>query len=68
MSQEGLEALRARVSEDPELAQRLYAIEPARFVEEVTAAAARLGCEVTEDDVRLAIAQARHAWMLRWVR
>ena len=68
MSQEGLDALRARVSDDPDLAQRLYAIDPQRFVEEVTGAAAALGYEVTADDVRFAITLAWHAWMLRWVR
>jgi hypothetical protein len=67
MSQEGLDALRARVSDDPELAQRLYAIESERFVEEVTGTAAALGYEVT-DDVRFAITRASQAWMLRWVR
>ena len=68
MSREGLDALRARVSDDPELARRLHGLEPERFVGEVARLAAQMGFEVAEADVDAAIVQARSAWMLRWVR
>jgi len=68
MSREGLDALRARVSADPELARRLHGLEPERFAGEVARLAAELGLDVAEADLDAAIAQARMAWMLRWVR
>jgi hypothetical protein len=68
MSQDGLEALRTRVHEDFALARRLYDIEPARFSDEVTRVAAELGCDVTANDVREAVAQWVRDWMLRWIR
>jgi predicted ribosomally synthesized peptide with nif11-like leader len=68
MSREGLDALRARVSADPDLARRLHRLEPERFTSEVIREAAELGFDVAEPDLDAAIAQARSAWMLRWVR
>lgn len=68
MSKEGLEALRARVGADAELARRLRRIEPARFVDEVTALAASLGIVVTRDELEAAIARGGQAWTLRWIR
>ena len=68
MSAEGLDALRARVSADPELARRLHGLEPERFTSEVSRVAAELGFDVAEADVDAAIVQARSARMLRWVR
>jgi hypothetical protein len=63
-----LDALRARVYADAALAERLRAIEPDRFIDEVARIARELGCDVSTDELRAAIAEARHAWMLRWTR
>jgi hypothetical protein len=68
MSTDGLDALRARVHEDEELARRLRQIDPARFVNEVTALAASLGIAVTRAELDAAIARGRQAWALRWIR
>lgn len=68
MSQAGLEALRARVHGDPELARRLRALASDRFEAELLRLAAERGDDVTPRDVGEAIARARQAWMLRWVR
>jgi nitrogen fixation uncharacterized protein len=68
MSRQGLDALRARVSDDLDLAQRLRGLEPDRFTSEVARLAAELGFDVAEADLDAAIAQARAAWMLRWAR
>ena len=65
--EEGLDALRARVDEDVELARRLRRIAPERFVDEVCAVAAELGLEVTAAELDAAIAQGREAWALRWI-
>jgi hypothetical protein len=67
MSREGLEALRACVYADPELARDLNDVADARLGAEVVRAAAELRCDVTDDDVSTAIAQAREAWLLRWI-
>jgi hypothetical protein len=68
VSEEGLDALRARVDADAELARRLRRIDPTRFVDEVTAVAASLGIVVTRDELEAAIARGRQAWALRWIR
>ena len=68
MSAEGLQALRARVGADPDLARRLRRLAPERFSGEVARLAAELGFDVAEADLDAAIAHARSAWMLRWVR
>lgn len=68
MSKEGLSALRARVHEDPHLAQRLRNVEPDEFAAEVTRVASGLGLDVAANDVREAIADGARAWMLRWLR
>jgi len=39
-----------------------------QFTEAVTRVAMELGCEVTANDVREAIAEWVRAWMLRWIR
>ncbi len=67
MSKEGLDALRARVHEDAELAARLRRIEPDGFADELERLCADLGFNVAADDVEAAIAQGRQAWALRWV-
>jgi hypothetical protein len=67
VSKEGLDALRARVGEDAELARRLRRIEPAHFVDEARAIAAELGFDVKTADLDAAIAQGRQAWALRWI-
>ena len=67
MSEESLNALRARVYEDAALARRLRAIEPASFVAEVTRIAAESGIEVTSADLEDAVERGRQAWMLRWI-
>ena len=67
MSAEGLQALRERVLDDPELALRLFRVEPERFTNEVLRAAADVGCEVTEADIDGAISMAQRAWHLRWI-
>jgi predicted ribosomally synthesized peptide with nif11-like leader len=66
MSAEGLEALRARVGDDPSLARRLRAAEPERFTDALLRAAAEAGCDVTAGDLGAAIARARREWILRW--
>ena len=63
-----LDALRARVAADPELAGRLRAIDPEHFVAEATRIARELGYDVKESDLDEAIAGARRAWMMRWIR
>jgi hypothetical protein len=68
VSQRGLEALRARVHGDPELARRLRGLAPERFEAELLRLAAEHGDDVTELDVEQALARARRDWMLRWVR
>jgi hypothetical protein len=68
VTETGLDALRARVHADAELARRLRRIDPARFVDEVTALAASLGIVVTRDELDAAIARGRQAWALRWIR
>jgi hypothetical protein len=64
----GLDALRARAYDDPELARSLRGVDPERFAGEVLRLAAELGCDVAADDLRAATALARQNWMLRWVR
>ena len=68
MSQEGLEALRARVHADAELARRLRRLEPAAFAAEVLRTAGAWGLDVTQHDLDGAVAQARRDWLLRWLR
>jgi Nif11 domain len=68
MSKQGLEALRARVNDDPELALRLHGVEPARFAAEVVHIADELGLEVAERDVDDAVARGRLSWTTRWLR
>ena len=68
MSRQGLDALRARVHADTALARRLRALEPQRLEDEVLRLAAESGEDVTPADVGEARAQARQAWMLRWIR
>ena len=68
MSQRGLDALRARVHAEPELACRLRGLQPAAFAAEVLRVAAERGEDVTRHDLDAAAALARREWMLRWVR
>ncbi|MDB5069959.1 MAG: hypothetical protein JWM87_1070 [Candidatus Eremiobacteraeota bacterium] len=68
MSTEGLEALRARVHADAELARRLRRVEPERFTDEVLELAAAAGYDVTAAELHETIARAREAWILRWIR
>jgi len=68
MPSEGLRALRERVHGDHELALQLRRVEPERFSAEVLQVASELGCEVSDADLADAIAQARRAWTLRWIR
>jgi hypothetical protein len=67
MAGEGLNALRARVDEDVDLALRLRRIAPERFVDDVRAIAAELGFDVPAAELNTAIAQGREAWALRWI-
>lgn len=68
MSRQGLDALRARVHAEPELARRLRALEPERVDAELLRLAAERGDDVTRADLDAARALARQEWMLRWVR
>jgi hypothetical protein len=68
MSREGMEALRARVNDDPQLAHRLHDIEPDRFCADVVGVAAELGFSVERADVEEALAEGRRVWSLRWIR
>jgi len=67
MAKEGLDALRARVGEDAELARRLRRIAPERFVEDVCAVASEFGLDVSAAELNAAIAQGRETWALRWI-
>jgi len=67
MAEEELNALRARVDEDVELALRLRRIAPERFVHDVRALAAELGFDVRAGELDAAIAQGRESWALRWI-
>ncbi len=67
MSKDGLDALRARVHEDPGLAARLHRLEAERFPGEVVRLAAELGLDVSDSDVGQAVARGRQAWNLRWI-
>jgi hypothetical protein len=67
MSRTGLDALRARVFDDPALALRLRDAEPSHFASEVLRAAAELGYDVAESDLQAAIAEAHRRWLMRWV-
>jgi hypothetical protein len=62
-----LDSLRACVYADPALVRRLHGLTGERFSDEVVRVAAELRRDVTADDVGTAIAQAREAWMLRWI-
>ena len=68
VSTEGLDALRARVDDDPELALRLRRVEPECFVADVMRVAAESGFVVAEHDIADAMISAQRAWTLRWVR
>jgi hypothetical protein len=68
VSREGLEALRARVDDDPELALRLRRVEPERFAADVLRLASENGYDVTDADIAGARTEAERAWTLRWVR
>lgn len=68
MSETGLDALRARVAADAELARRLRRIDPARFADEVVSVAASLGIGLTRGEVGAAVERSRGAWALRWIR
>lgn len=68
MSQAALDALRARIYDDVEVARRLRRIEPELFVSEVTRVAAESGLDVAADEIRRAIEQGRLEWSLRWIR
>lgn len=68
MSREGLQALRARVHGDPELAMRLRAAKPEQVVAAVLAAAAAHGDDVTREDCEDAMRRARQEWAQRWIR
>jgi hypothetical protein len=63
-----LDALRARVDDDPALALRLRRVEPERFAADVLRLASENGYDVTEADLAGAISSAQRAWTLRWVR
>lgn len=63
-----MDALRARVDQDVELALRLRRTDPGRFAEEVVATAASLGIVVTRSELEAAIERGRGAWMLRWIQ
>ncbi len=67
MAGEGLNALRARVGEDVDLARRLRGVAPERFVHDVCALAAELGFNVSAAELEAEIAQGRQAWLLRWI-
>jgi predicted ribosomally synthesized peptide with nif11-like leader len=68
MSREGIEAFRARVHQEPELARQLHAVEASRFTDEAVRIAGELGCAVTASDVEDAVARGRGDWTLRWTR
>jgi len=68
VSREGLEALRARVYGDPELALRLRRVEAGGFSADVLRLASQHGLDVTDVDIADAIRSAQRAWTLRWVR
>lgn len=68
MSRQGLEALRARVHRDPELARSLRRLAPERFEAELLRLAAECGDDVTPQDVGEARTRAHRDWMLRWIR
>jgi hypothetical protein len=68
VAQQGLDALRARVHADAELARRLRRIDPARFADEVVAVAASVGIGVTRRELEAAVERGRGAWMLRWIQ
>jgi len=67
MSREGLEALSSRVHADEALVLRLRRAELAHFEAGVVRLARELAIDVTEEDVRDAIARGREAWLLRWI-
>jgi hypothetical protein len=67
MAEDGLNALRARVGNDVELARRLQRIEPERFVDDVCVLAAELEFDVSAAELDAAIARGRQAWALRWI-
>jgi predicted ribosomally synthesized peptide with nif11-like leader len=68
MSREDLEAFRAYVHRDVSLAQRLRRVPPGRFTEEILRLAGEAGHDVTATDLDEALARARQAWILRWIR
>jgi hypothetical protein len=67
VTEEGLDALRARVHQDGALARRLRAIEPEVFVAEAARLAAEAGIVVSAGELEDAIAHGHQAWALRWI-
>jgi hypothetical protein len=63
-----MNALRARVHADFDLAQRLARVEPERFASALIEVAGELGIEVSAQDVEAAIMRGRVEWMQRWLR
>ena len=68
MSKGDLDALRARIDEDRELALRLRRTLPDRFVAEVLRVASERGFDISETEIAAAMVSAQRAWMMRWVR
>jgi hypothetical protein len=63
-----LDALRARVWSDPDLAARLAAIPDAQLAGEVEIVARAMGLVIGPDEIARAIDASRGAWLLRWIR
>lgn len=68
MSSAALERLRRHVHADPALALRLRRVAAETFAADAIAVAHALECDVDEADIERALAQARQAWTLRWIR
>ncbi|HEY0614988.1 MAG TPA: hypothetical protein VGC96_10125 [Candidatus Elarobacter sp.] len=68
MAKDALDALRAAVHADPDLALLLRRTDPEEFFTTVLRVADERGLAVTHEDVHEAVSAGRQAWLTRWLR
>ncbi len=68
MSSDALEALRAKVHADPDLARALAMLPDGELFDAIEQLARSAHVDVTRDELSAAAARARAEWALRWIR